>query len=69
MINENIKEGRHYIVYSRSSGNTVTAHFEKWDDVEEFVYKDKSAYKIISIDVFNMPLMGIRERWEHKNDR
>ena len=62
MINDKTKEGRHYIVFSRKEGNTVTAHFDNWDNVESYVVADLDAFKIISVDVYDMPLMGIRER-------
>ena len=62
MIDDKTKEGRHYIVYSRQEGNKVTAHFDNWDDVEKFVVADENSYKIFSIDLYDMPLTGIRER-------
>ena len=67
MIDDKTKEGRHYIVYSRKEGNKVTAHFDNWDDVEKFVVADENAYKIFSIDLYDMPLTGIRERMKNEN--
>ena len=60
------EEGRNYIVYSKKNGNAFTVNFRSWDDVEEFVCLDENVYKILSLDVCDMPIMGIRER--NKND-
>ena len=66
MIKHDIKEGRHYVVYSRNNTNITSITLDNWEEAEEFVVKDPTAFKILSIEVFDMPLMGIRER--HKCD-
>ena len=66
MIKHDIKEGRHYVVYSRNNTNITSITVDNWADAEQLVVDDPQAFKILSVEVYDIPLMGIRER--HKRD-
>lgn len=55
-------EGRLYIVFSKKEANRFRVRLQTWDQVEDYVTKEPNVYKIVSVDVCDIPLTGIRER-------
>lgn len=55
-------EGRQYVVFSKSQGNRFQLSFRTWEEVEQYVAGENGVYKIVSIDAYDVPLTGIKER-------
>ena len=54
------KEGKQYIVYSKSGANQFTMSFRSWNDVEQYIATEKGVYKIMSVEAYEIPLTGLK---------
>mgnify|MGYP003333359225 FL=1 len=54
------KEGKQYIVYSKSGANQFTMSFRSWNDVEQYIATEKGVYKIMSVEAYDIPLTGLK---------
>ena len=68
LLGDAAREGRHYMVYSRQEGNRVSTHFDDIESVERYVVQEPSAYLIQAVDIYEIPITGIRERHEYETE-
>ncbi len=54
------KEGKQFIVYSKSRANQFTMSFRSWDDVEQYIATEKGVSKIMSVESYEIPLTGLK---------
>jgi len=52
-------EGRQYVVLSKWQGNSFQMSFRSWLDVEKYIAEEKGVYKIVSLEVYDIPLTGL----------
>lgn len=59
---EDLCEGKTYTVLSKKEGNKFSINFRSWNDVEKYLEAEEGVYKILSIELYEIPLTGLKRK-------